>query len=344
MKTKLTLNKSLYDKLTEDRELFEYKSENDFFRTILINTYYYDNQINKIESIKKKLIDSTNYYKNNDIIQSIIQHMSDEDFNKQLTELAILLSSKENIASTLVNEKKCVYIRDNKKQELEKIYKETSTMKAAPLYTELLSTYISYPLYIREKIIYKDIFEELMQIKEKKEACVIKTTKSEFEFDLYDIVIGKEEFHYYIVGYEKTKGRKTRCFKLSTVKKVFRSLKTFSISTEEIVQIKEKLSKGPEWINGEFVEDCRVEFDENGLRKYKELLQGRPKGKFINDSKTIMSFSCNRTQLFNYLKLFGSHAVVLNNKSLIKSLNTHYSKAKDTYSEQNNKKDLNVEE
>ena len=49
------------------------------------------------------------------------------------------------------------------------------------------------------------------------------------------------------------------------------------------------------------------------------------------DDKYVKSFSCSEMQLFNYLRQFGCHAIVLNNEKLKKGLKTHYSEAAIAY-------------
>lgn len=332
--TKLTISKDLYFKLLEDKMNYSFKSDNDFLTTIIINTYEYQNKIKKIELIKKALLTSSNKLANNDLSQMILKHSNDTNFDKQLTEIAILLSSAIHNTSTLTSDqRKIVYIRDNAKTNgrLEIIYNETATLRAATLFENLLVDYINYPLYVREQIICIDNYTKLKEIKKTGISCKITTDKKEYHFDIFDIVKGKEEYHYYVIGIVKRNNkREIKCFKLSTISKVFKSNSINDITQDEIFDIENRLIKGAEWIGSIYVDNCLVRFDEKGLERYKQLYKDRPKMDDTDD-KYVKSFSCSEMQLFNYLRQFGCHAIILNNEKLKKGLKTHYSEAAKAY-------------
>ena len=331
--TKLTISKDLYLKLIDDKLNYSFKSQNDYFTTVIINTYKYQNKIKKIKTIKKVLLNSSNKLSQNGLSQKLIESQNDLDFDKQLTEIAVLISSALNNTTSLASdEKKIIYVRDTAKTNgmLETIYEEALSLRAATLFETLLIDYINYPLYIREQIICIDNFTKLKEIKKSGLSCKITTEKKDYNFDIYDIVKGKEEYHYYVIGIVYGTKRELKCFKLSTISKIFKSTKTNNINEQEIKDIKERIEKGPEWIGGRFVENCLIQFDDKGLDRYNQLYKDRPK-MHDTDDKYIKSFSCSETQLFNYLRQFGCHAIPINNPQLKKGLKTHYTEAYEAY-------------
>lgn len=333
--TKLTISKDLYLKLIDDKFNYSFKSQNDYFTTVIINTYKYQNKIKKIETIKKVLLNSSNKLSQNGLSQKLIESQNDLYFDKQLTEIAVLLSSALNNTTSLASdEKKIVYVRDTAKTNgmLETIYEEALSLRAATLFETLLIDYINYPLYVREQIICIDNYTKLKEIKRTGLSCKITTEKKDYNFDIYDIVKGKEEYHYYVIGIVYDTKRELKCFKLSTISKIFKYTKPNNINEQEIKDIKARIEKGPEWIGGKFVENCLIKFDDKGLKRYNQLYKDRPK-MHDTDDKYIKSFSCSEVQLFNYLRQFGCHAIPINNPKLKKGLKTHYTEAYKAYKE-----------
>ena len=338
---KITISTNLYNRLISDKNDSDFKSENDFFSTIILNTYDYQSKTKRIQTIKNALYNPISALNDNAIIKAIHSVENDTTFEKQFNEVA------RTINSALYNSKKfnddsnrTIYIRDTKKTKgmLNGIaMNELYAMHSSTFFRNILEDYINYPLYIRQRIICNDIYNKIDEIKTRKMKCFLVSKKgNKYSLDLYDIGIDKEEFNYYVYGittYE-SKGiqkREIRCFKLSTISLLIETDIPIEITDEEKNQIKDRLKYDVTWIGGEHIKDCKVEFDEEGNRLYKILYKDRPIGIRDLENPNVYIFSCNKTQLSNYLKLFGGHAVVLNNNELKNELKKFYEDANNKY-------------
>ena len=165
MEKKVSISLAFYNKLIQDMETFGFKNQNGeykqnhFFTTVIVNTYKYRNQ-NKnllIEQIKNVLLDKDNKLVNNEIINLIKEQENSPYFNQNITDLAILLTSKtyENEVNNETN-KKNIFIRSTFKNEdeLEEIINSSSNLAASTIFKNILQEYIAYPMYIREKILF----------------------------------------------------------------------------------------------------------------------------------------------------------------------------------------------
>ena len=351
MEKKVSISLAFYNKLIQDMETFGFKNQNgeykqnNFFTTVIVNTYKYRNQ-NKnllIEQIKNVLLDKDNKLVNNEIINLIKEKENSPYFNQNITDLAILLTNKtyENEVNNETN-KKNIFIRSTFKNEdeLEEIINSSSNLAASTIFKNILQEYIAYPMYIREKILFLDIFDKLKYLKDNNLSCLVESKKeyknyqtgeiyfNSFVFDIYDIVVGKEEYHYYLVGKGKNNNNKydptTMSMKLSSIKQVISLNKTFSFTKDEINSIKEKLVNGAEWIGGD-LKEIIVEFSDYGMKLYEALYKDRPNYESIKGN--IYTFYTNGIALVNYLKPFGRHAKILSPNELNETLLSFYEKA-----------------
>ena len=185
-----------------------------------------------------------------------------------------------------------------------------------------------------------DIYNKLEYLRNNNLTCLVESKKeyknyqtgetyyNSFTFDTYDIIVGKEEYHYYLVEKGKNNNNKyeptTMSMKLSSIKQVISLNKTFIFSKEEKVVIKEKLSNGAEWMGGD-LKEIIVEFSDYGTKLYEALYKDRPNYESINGN--IYTFYTNGTALVNYLKPFGRHAKILSPNELNETLLSFYEKA-----------------
>lgn len=351
MEKKVSISLAFYNKLINDMETFGFKNQNGeykqnhFFTTVIVNTYKYRNQ-NKnllIEQMKNVLLDKENKLENNEIIELIKQKQYDPYFNQNITDLAILLTNKTyNFENTTDSNKKNIFIRSTFKNEddLEEIVNSSSNLAASYVFKNILQEYISYPMYIREKILFLDIFDKLNYLKNHNLSCTIESKKeykntltgeiynNKFLFDVYDVVVGKEEYHYYVIGKGKNINNKYErtimSIKLSSIKQVISLNKTFVYDNNEINEFKEKLLNGAEWINGDY-EKIEVLFTDYGLKLYEALYKDRPN--YISIKDNLLTFFTNGKALTNYLKPFGRHAKIISPETLNDSLLSFYEKA-----------------
>lgn len=335
--TKVSVTIDFYNKLIDDMENFGYRSleesssESSFFRDVILKTYEYQNKINKIEKIKSILTDSR--ISNNIILDEINKRKTEENFNKCLTDIAILLSktlySEDRIPE---QEKKDIHIKSTKNTyyDLEDILKEKKTLHDSDIFKAILYDYMNYPLYTREMILFGKLYNE---IKENKKNCItsVITTNNgnEFEIEVYDIIAGKSEFHYYVTGFLHEKSHKPFCLKLCNIKSIRRG-ESYQLSDEDKTEAKSKLKEGAEWFG--FIQNKTIiRLSDEGLKKYNSHYLNRPKYTSFDKEKKEMTFLCSDQQIFNYFITFGRHAIIINNNKLKNWFLNHHKNAYDEY-------------
>lgn len=357
MEKKVSITQAFYNKLITDMETFSYKKENgeykqnDFFTTVIINTYKYRsiNEQSIATTIKNILLDKDNKLANNEIINSIKENKDNPYFNNNVTDLVTLLSNKEfNVEIPSQHNCKNIFIRSTLKNDalLQEVINSSIDLPSASIFRNLLYEYMSYPMYVREKILFLDNYLKLMFLKENNLTCLLESKKTYlnrktnkkyhnyFEFKLFDVVGGKEEYHYYVVGIGKNTNNKydesIMSFKLSSINKVIANKITYALNNYQQNEIKDKLTKGPEWISG-IHEEIKVEFSEYGITLFEALYKDRP----IPSKKeeNIYYFNCSENSIINYLKPFGRHANVIYPLKCKEKLLDFYKKAYDKYNQ-----------
>lgn len=337
--TKVSVTLDFYNKLIDDMENFGFKnveessSEANFFREVIIKTHEYQNKINKIERIKSILTDTK--ISNNEILDTIKAHKDDANFNKCLTDIAILLSktlySEDRIPE---QEKKDIHIKSTKSTyyDLEDILKEKKQLTNADIFKSILYDYMNYPLYIREMILFGILHNEIMTNKKNNITSIITTNKgNEFEIEVYDIIAGKSEFHYYVTGFFHNETHKTFCLKLCNVKSVRRG-ESYQLSEKDKNEAKSKLQEGAEWFGNE-INKIVVRLTDKGIKDYNSYYLNRPKYINFDKAKKEMTFLCSEQQIFNYFISFGRHAMILNNPELKNIFYKHHKNAYEAYKE-----------
>lgn len=335
--TKVSVTLDFYNKLIDDMENFGFKnleesiSESEFFRKVILKTYEYQNKIKKIERIKSILTESK--ITDNIILDEIKKHKNDKNFSKQLTDIAILLSktlySEDRIPE---QEKKDIHIKSTKAtyRDLEDILKEKKQLTNSDIFKGLLYDYMNYPLYTREMILFENFYKEIKDNFKNNLTSIITTNKEkEFEIEVYDIIAGKSEFHYYVTGFYHDSTHKAFCLKLCNVKSVRRG-ETYQLSDSDKESAKEKLLEGAEWFGNEIVKTI-VKLTDKGIKDYNSYYINRPSYVDYNESTKEMTFMCSEQQIFNYFISFGRHAVVINNPELKGRFLKHHKNAYETY-------------
>ena len=189
---------------------------------------------------------------------------------------------------------------------------------------------MNYPLYTREMILFGNLHNEIITNKKNNITSIITTNKgNEFEIEVYDIIAGKSEFHYYVTGFFHDNTHKTFCLKLCNVKSVRRG-ESYQLSENDKSEAKSKLQEGAEWFGNE-INKIIVKLTDKGIKDYNSYYLNRPKYIDFNKEKKEMTFLCSEQQIFNYFISFGRHAVVINNPELKGRFLKHHKNAYETY-------------
>ena len=340
---KITLSKEFYSKFINDMVRFnlnEYMSNNEFYNLAIINTYRYSKEIKSIETIKRQLEDKDNVLASNSIISSIKKNKSSGNplYQKELTEVALLINSMLNTRSTYNEKDKFTFtIRETSKTEgkLSSIVLETVNIASSDIFKGLIYDYMSYPSYMREMILFLDNYNTLIKNRKNNIASRIETNNSyKYEFLLHRIVPDLDDLHFYAVGLGGSLGsnssRKPMCFKLSTINAVVESPTSYELTKEEINMLNLRIKNNPAWIRNDLL-ILEVRLDAKGVDKYNSIKKDRPYLLSHDEENNIYTFESSYNQFFNYFSSFGSHFKILNNKKIEDIFIKFYNNALDAH-------------
>lgn len=338
---KLSIKCEVYDRLINDKELFfnlsensKTKKNNDFLTTVIINTHEYKNRVKMIGDITDILLDKNNVLVSNNISNHIRNMKDEKKAICDAKEIATLITSSiYSIDYTVSNDTKIIHIKENEsiRYKIDNIIAETQSLYRAQLLKNLFNEYLSYPLYIREEIIFLSNCLKLRDNIKNKAISYITTSKGrKIPLEVYGLIPGKYENHLYVVGYFND-GERRRAFstKLCNITNIYTG-KEYELSKEEIDSINNRLNSGAKWINDEII-TTRIKFDKDGLNLLRKIYTNRPTYVPINIDDNIYEFSSSIGQLFTYLITFGEHAVVLDDNELKDRLIKRYTKALNAY-------------
>lgn len=223
-----------------------------------------------------------------------------------------------------------------------------------PKYLQLLfEEYASLPMYEREKICFKDTYEDLNKAIQNKQWVDIvlkkhyntrtqKYEEQKFFLRPYKILPDKMQTYAYFVGLadgkEKNDPSQTCCFRLSRIKEVTRhNWAKSSIKKDEEARIKKEiLEKEVQYLSGNGdPETIKVRFTKAGLDGLERHIFQRPyfdrKSVVKNGNFYEVEFKCTAQQAHNYLFKFDSNACILEPQILHDNFQKRYAGSYNVY-------------
>ncbi len=185
----------------------------------------------------------------------------------------------------------------------------------------MIVSYCGLPFSEREKIIFKDNYEDLSYFCEVRPCTLISFRTIWNENDIhyvipYSITTGKDDRYNYLLCAEKSdKGKQeARAYRLNRIIDIF---DYDNCDIEDMV--KENLDRmieyDPQYRITEKDKEVCVRLTDAGVMNYRRIYHGRPKLDHKIDDHTYC-FKCSNEQLFLYFRRFGNDAEIVRPKSL----------------------------
>lgn len=335
---KISIKEETKRRLDDDMELFylydrdgKTISQNEFLTTIIVNTYKFRNRVKLYDKVRSILCNDSRQFKYNSICERVNENRP--NMTQELNEIASsIVSNFYSIDQTSSEDNVTIHVKESyrNKGQIGNIVRETSSISHTQALKTLINEYLSYPPYIREEIFFYDIVSKIRENINESQCCIITTMKKrELSIKVYGLIVGKYENHLYLVGLNDDK---PFSIKLCSILNVIKG-SHYTLSDEEKDNIKELLSNGAEWVNGDAT-TCKIKFDEGGLSRYRSIYANRPECISIDKDNMIYEFKGNINHLFAYFAQFGEHALVLDNAELKRRLALRYKKAFNLYNEE----------
>lgn len=205
-------------------------------------------------------------------------------------------------------------------------------MSRSGYYKNMLLSYSRKPMYERERLVYHEEAEKIINaLKNKKKQELIFTSRDNphviHTVLPYRLAHGTDEQFNYLIGQEMV-GRK--CVACSyRLRRIIISGTQSAQSTLD-PQIREYLDLmlyyDPQYAINEHTETC-IEFTEKGLKDFRRIYTGRPKLEAEEGSRTKYHTFCSQEQVINYFKRFNpGEAYILSPEKLRTTLSGYHKK------------------
>ncbi len=176
----------------------------------------------------------------------------------------------------------------------------------------MLIAYSRKPLYERERIIFKSIYDKIIHCCKKKQSFSFTNSIDGNKHTVmpYSISLGKEELFNYLLcyTYDEKGGIKTYTYRLSRITNIIESNIKIPYSDDVKEQFELIETYGSAYAFNENVEAC-VLLNKAGISSFRQIYFGRPKvkdKKETDDGNYRYYFNCSQYQLYLYFRRFNA--------------------------------------
>lgn len=294
LKIKVNLDKKTIDTLTNDILLFKITKKDgtinkNKFMNILFENYQeeYRKKEDTLLTLAKSLKDKYNIQDDSFAID-FLSGLNDLKFKDKT------LYYTSSLTFTLTDENEFIFNSTP----------ESSLLGASQYFRRLIANYLENPQYIREQIIYKDIFLKLTHAIENKRLVKLRLEKEDIITIPYKLSTSKEEIYTYLLNY---KNNTPSSIHLMKIKQVIELKDKFSLSKDETSLLDEILRLG---IQFPFKNKClaTIELSKEGVRQFNSKYLHRPIPDKIEGNTYY--FGCSYDQLLLYFSSFGASVTI----------------------------------
>ena len=325
-KVKTYTTKRVSDILSKDAENFGFlktdgitPNKNALLSNLLINYFeiYNQDKTNKQNQIASIIKQNTTLGENsiNNLAPLLLSALSKDTFEDKAEKYDQLVSLKPTKQTNGILE----YINNY-------MLKNDSLSKYL---RDLFTSYTSLPQDRREIIIFKPIYDTLMQaISQNKKVFLTPKNGRGLELSPYTIALTKEEMHLYLLGYTPNS---YKTIKLSSIQSVI-ILDKPSLIDSSISPMLQKMQKNnPQFVYTPNTQPVVVQFTDRGLIMYRKIYLHRPTP--IKVEGNIFTFDCSYTQAIYYFSKFGKEAKIIAPEYVQTQMLKFYQTALDAYVE-----------
>ncbi|MCR4991378.1 MAG: WYL domain-containing protein [Lachnospiraceae bacterium] len=323
-KYKIYIPEDIKSRLANDAELFEFtKSDgsvnlNAFLKELLINYFepYRERKEKLLNTILSDLSELSSISKTDaDVLADRIINTYLRDDNS---------FSKSNAVITLTVSGRSLEIINTIENNL------LTDISLSQYLKDMFISYLSISRGNRERIIFKETYEELTEAISKRRTITFSSTSSSgngvFTMNPYLIATSKEEQYNYLLCYDPA-AKHARTFRMSRLTSLYSTSNHFEIDEKVMEELKEVALRNPQ--SASMNEMAKIRFTEKGKQKFKVIVKNRPD--VYKKDGDVYYFNWPIRQLEEYFKRFGKDAVVLEPAKLRESMKIFYRKALDVY-------------
>lgn len=326
-KIKISISRDVLNILDSDAEFFELNkpsgalNRNSLLNRIVVN--YNEQFSNNEEKLRQKIL-------------KCLGSQIPSSFDAKNMSYSMAAEIEETFFKKFKIGKECtVSLKPTKKSSgiVSFIQKNLHNQSLSGYFRRLFSSYVSLPRPQREIIIFKDVYETIVEaIKTKSQVYISTSNNSESgkEISPYALMTPKEEFHCYVLGCTE---KSTCTYRLNHVFCAIPVHKSAIYPQKQIDYLNMMMKYGPQYRLDSIPKTTRIYLTDHGLELYRKLYVYRPIPDSIEKDGHTYVFNCSKEQLFHYFCRFGSNAVVLTPSEFRKRFIKYYKRAAEELTE-----------
>ena len=322
-KYKIYIPEEMRLRLLNDAELFDfYKKDgsvnlNGFLKELLLQ--YFD----EYRETKERLLDTilSDLSAFSSISHEDADAIADKIMNSYMRNTEF--KSERNAAITLTVSGRSLDIMHSIENNM------LSRVSLSQYLNDFFSSYLSISRKDRERILFQDIFEELITALRKNSIIRFTSTSASkviFTVQPYCIAASKEEQCNYLLCVDNETGI-PRSFRISRIRALYSSSDKFIPNESRKLELQEIARRSPQSTSKGI--EAEVLLTEKGLQKFHFITKNRPD--VSKKEGNSLYFNWPKTQLEEYFHRFGKEAVILSPDDCRESMRIFYKKAWEAY-------------
>ena len=322
-KYKIYIPEDMRTRLMNDAELFEFAKKdgsvnlNAFLKELLVN--YFDEYREKKENLLRTIRTDLEAFPS--ISKKDAETIADKIINTYMK--SDEYSSEKSSAVTLT-------VSGRSLEVMRTIENNLLTEKSLSQYVgDLFASYLSIGRHNRERIVFREIFEDLQAAIQKKRVVTFSSATAPdlvFEIEPYIIAASKEEQCNYLLCTD-THHRLLRTFRISRIHALFVSSETYQPNADTQAKLQEIAMRNPQSASKNV--SAKVQLTERGIQKFQVIVKNRPD--VLRKEGNTYYFDWPARQLEDYFQRFGADAIILSPKSCKDNVRSFYEKALSAY-------------
>lgn len=303
-KYKIYLPEDIKTRLLNDAELFEFLKPdgsvnlNAFLKELIIN--YFDTYRTRKEQLRTTILSDLGELPS--LSKADADVIANKIINSYMSE-AQGAERKTAVVTLTVSGKALAIVRTIESNLL-------TDVSLSQYFKELFASYLSVSRVARERIIFREIFEELETAIKAHAVITFSTSTSEdsivFEVEPYMLATSKEEQHHYLLCFDSAK-QHTRSFRVSRMGQLFKTARQFEPDTQIMQELQDVARKNPQ--SAALNIDAKVRMTERGKKMFNMITKGRPE--LLRKEGNFYYFNWPAQSLEEYFRRFGKDGVIV---------------------------------
>lgn len=321
-RTKVNLTEMEYEAVIEDmlKYGFVHKNgevnKNDFYNTLMVNMYT-DNftRRNKFKKLLQKeeiLKDIPDRDKAIDVLSKVMNSCYFEDSRKR---------HKESITFSPTKATRRIFDFISSS--------ELKSRDGSAFARSITNEYLSLPPSDRERLLRKDMYNNLCVICETGHHITCHVSGHECNIIPYALVPSKEMACYYLLGFDlDSRDMNPVSIRMSKIDRVITHDDYHEFTEEEVTRLEEIIKTGVQYASGEILK-VKIKVTDEGRRMLDYKHYNKPETKSLKNN--VYEVTCTLSNFLNYFCQFGREMAILDNDDLKERMRKFYKEAYEAY-------------